>query len=275
MLDCVIVGGGPAGLTAALYLARFNRTFVLVDGGDSRAAWIPESHNIPLFAQGIAGPEILRRQRTHAEKYELWKEQRPSLRKLRAVSPRSFDRKRQDRLEIEARFAILATGVSDIAPPIPNVESAVERGLIRYCPICDGYEARGKKVGVIGIGNKCLGEAAYIARTYSEDVSIMSFHKPLNLNGEERERLKRHGVQVIEEPVSLLDCNGGKIVTSGAGGFGYTFDVMYSALGVQYRSGLATALWRRGERGGSDCDWRPFGNERARSLRRGRRHRRA
>ena len=56
-------------MTAALYLARYNRSFVLFDGGDSRAAWIPESHNLPLFTQGIAGPEILRRQRDHVQAY--------------------------------------------------------------------------------------------------------------------------------------------------------------------------------------------------------------
>jgi len=56
VLDCVVVGGGPAGLTAGLYLARFNRNFVLIDGGCSRARWIPKSHNIPAFAQALPAP---------------------------------------------------------------------------------------------------------------------------------------------------------------------------------------------------------------------------
>ena len=68
-MDCAIIGGGPAGLTAALYLARYNRRFAVFDGGASRAAWIPESHNLPLFTQGIGGPEILRRQRDHVQNY--------------------------------------------------------------------------------------------------------------------------------------------------------------------------------------------------------------
>ncbi|HEX8508963.1 MAG TPA: NAD(P)-binding protein, partial [Propionibacteriaceae bacterium] len=68
-LDCLVIGGGPAGLTAALYLARFSRRFRVVDSDNSRASWIPTSHNIPLFADGISGKEILGRQREHLARY--------------------------------------------------------------------------------------------------------------------------------------------------------------------------------------------------------------
>src|SRR3978361_306333 len=63
MLDCAIIGGGPAGLTAAIYLARFLRKIALVDGGESRAAWIPRSHNHPGFPTGIGGRDLLMRLR--------------------------------------------------------------------------------------------------------------------------------------------------------------------------------------------------------------------
>src|SRR3954471_6497760 len=68
MLDCLIVGGGPAGLTAAIYLARYRRTLAVVDAGESRASLIPESHNYPGF-KGIAGAAILARLRDQAESY--------------------------------------------------------------------------------------------------------------------------------------------------------------------------------------------------------------
>ncbi len=58
LLDCLVIGGGPAGLTAAIYLARFHLDILVVDGGKSRAAWIPCSRNVSGFPDGIAGTEL-------------------------------------------------------------------------------------------------------------------------------------------------------------------------------------------------------------------------
>ena len=69
VLDCVVVGGGPGGLTAAIYLGRFRRRFVVLDAGDSRLDWIPVSHNHPGFPDGVPGPELLARMREQAERY--------------------------------------------------------------------------------------------------------------------------------------------------------------------------------------------------------------
>ena len=67
--DCIIVGGGPAGLIAATYLARFRRRAVVIDDGQSRARWIPVSHNMPAFPQGVSGRDLLKRLREQAERY--------------------------------------------------------------------------------------------------------------------------------------------------------------------------------------------------------------
>jgi thioredoxin reductase (NADPH) len=241
-LDCVVIGGGPSGLTAALYLARFDRRFIVIDDGDSRAAWIPESHNIPLFTQGIGGREILRRQREHVEAYgvRIVAAKATGLTRRDASFAVSFARPDGAPQTVSARFVILATGVADIPPRMPDVEAAVERSLIRYCPICDGYEAKGKNVGVIGFGSQGLGEACFIARTYAAKVTLLSFHEPLRLTGEERERLAEHGIGLIAEPIKSLSCEGGKIAAHGAAQ--YDFDVVYSALGVRCRSHLAGSL---------------------------------
>jgi thioredoxin reductase (NADPH) len=244
-LDCAIIGGGPAGLTAALYLARFNRSFALFDGGDSRAAWIPESHNLPLFSHGIAGREILRRQRDDVRAYGGTVIDAEVKKLIRASSDFTieFQKEGAEPSHLTARFVIFATGVKDIPPLIPNVEEAVQRGLIRYCPICDGYEAKGRKIGVIGVCDKGLGEAVFMARTYSPDVTLLSFHEPLVLSDQELGMAKEHGISVICEPIQTLGLDG-RAVTARASKSGseYRFDVMYSALGVRYRSSLAIAL---------------------------------
>jgi thioredoxin reductase (NADPH) len=67
--DCLIIGGGPAGLTAAIYLARYRRRVIVLDAGKSRAAWIPTSHNYPGFEDGIGGPELLALLAGQADQY--------------------------------------------------------------------------------------------------------------------------------------------------------------------------------------------------------------
>lgn len=68
-LDCLAIGGGPAGLTAAIYLGRFRRNFVVADSGASRALWSPKSHNHAGFPEGVIGSELVSRMRSQAMKY--------------------------------------------------------------------------------------------------------------------------------------------------------------------------------------------------------------
>ena len=145
VLDCLVIGAGPAGLTAALYLARFQRRFAVADGGNSRAIWIPRSHNIPFFAQGIPGPDLLARQRVSLEGYGA-EIVAGSVRRLERSGPgfaAAVRTARGEERRIEARRVLIATGAVDVDPGLPNLPNAIQRGLVRYCPICDGYEASG------------------------------------------------------------------------------------------------------------------------------------
>lgn len=249
LLDCLVIGAGPAGLTAALYLARFKRRSLIVDAGDPRAAWIPTSHNIPFFERGITGREILVRERAHACHYgaEIVEGKVVRLEKrddgifhahvevVPGAKGRSFN--------VTARNVLLATGARDIEPDLPDVPDAVRRGLVRYCPICDGYEAQHKAIAVIGRGARGLGEAAFVARTYSRDVTFLTLGVPMELDGEEWELANRHGVKVVTEPIGELRVEGDRIAAirleSGAE---HRFDLIYSALGLTLRSELAVAL---------------------------------
>jgi thioredoxin reductase (NADPH) len=254
LLDCLIVGGGPAGMTAALYLARFRRRFLIVDSGAPRAAWIPDSHNIPFFAAGIPGPDILALQREHLGRYGAG---------LLAGTVAALDR-RSDRFtatleetgggtrRIAARRVLLATGAVDVEPELPDLPDAVRRGLVRYCPICDGYESRDRRIAVIGHGDRGLGEAAFIARTYSDDVTLLTLGRRLDLDPARRGRAERHRIRIVEEPIAALDIRGDRIAAlRTGGGTELRFDVLYSALGLRYRTGLARALDARHDAAGA------------------------
>jgi len=244
ILDCLIIGGGPAGLTAALYLARLKRRFLVVDSGTPRAAWIPTSHNIPVFANGISGKDILARQRDNLDRYG------PCVRAGTVTGLR----KQPDRFvavvegkeggteQLAARRVLLATGSVDIEPDLPDVPNAVQRGLVRYCPICDGFESRDQKIAVIGYSDHGLGEAIFIARTYSRDVTLLTLGQRLELNPDQQAKLDQHGIKVMEDPVDSLDIEGDRIAALHVNGEDHRFDVLYSALGLKYRSDLALSL---------------------------------
>jgi thioredoxin reductase (NADPH) len=85
---------------------------------------------------------------------------------------------------LRARRVLLATGALDVEPALPDLPDAVRRGLVRYCPICDGYEARNRRIAVIGHGDRGLGEAVFIARTYSDDVSLLTLGRHMELSEE-------------------------------------------------------------------------------------------
>lgn len=243
-LDCVVIGGGPAGLTAALYLARFNRRIALVDDGAPRAGWIPTSHNIPFFAQGVGGQEILARERSAVAQYG-----------VRIIDGTVTELQREgeifvasvaqpgNRLRLRARRTLLATGAVDIEPDLPNLPNAIQRGLVRYCPICDGYEASNREIAVIGRGLRGLGEAVFLARTYSPDVTLLTLGDPMPADHEARERAAEHGIAIVEEPIAALEMESDRIrAVRTRSGTDHRFEVLYSALGMKVRSNLAVAL---------------------------------
>jgi len=242
-LDCLIVGGGPAGLTAALYLARFNRRFALVDSGASRAAWIPSSHNFPVFSSGVAGPDMLARQREHVARYGVT----PIAGTVTALEKtggrfQATVHGAPGVTHLAARTVLLATGALDIEPELPQLADALRRGLLRYCPICDGYEARGRRVAVIGYGDRGLGEAVFMARTYSHDVTLLTLGQTLRMSPAQQRQVTEHRIKMVADPIEQLDVEGDRITAIRIGGAEYVFETLYSALGLRVRSELAVAL---------------------------------
>lgn len=234
--EVLVIGAGPAGLTAATYLARFRRRVLVADGGAPRACWIPVSHNLPGFPQGITGEAILRRMTEQALEYDA------------VIEPGRVERLRPDGdgfraslngREIRVRAVLLATGVMDHHPDLPGVDRAIERSLVRICPICDGYEATGKVVAIVGQDDRGVAEAAFL-RTYSDRVTLIHTGPPEALTREDE--LRRMGIELIRAPIDNVRLEGDRVTALGWGGNFRVFDLVYSALGTSPNADLAQAL---------------------------------
>ncbi|HEY5072288.1 MAG TPA: NAD(P)/FAD-dependent oxidoreductase [Caulobacteraceae bacterium] len=246
-LDAAIVGGGPAGLAAAIYLGRFRRRFVVFDSGESRAGWIPRSHNHPGFPGGIPGRLLLARVRRQARLYGATIVRR----KISSVE-REGDGfiLKSARDSSSARFVVLATGGKDVEPPLPEVFQAVQRGLVRICPICDAYEVRDRNIAVIGIGEHGAREAQFL-RDYSARVSLLHVGEPSELSARDRRDLAKAGVEVVETSIGQVVIEGGRIAAfDHDDGKRRVFDVVYSALGMRPCARLAKSLGAKLEAAG-------------------------
>ena len=236
-LDCLIIGGGPAGLTAAIYLARFHLDILVVDAGKSRASWIPCTHNHAGYPDGINGQELLERMREQARKYGA-KIQTERVTKLEqceegvfAATWGSGSRK--------TRSVLIATGVTNRRPPMePEMhDDALSRGLIRYCPICDGYEVTDKKVGVIGSDGHGVAEALFL-RSFTADITLIAPHAALEVSDEDQQRLAEAGIKTVDGPAEGVAFDHEYIVIDTAEGH-HTFDSVYPALGSDTHTQLA------------------------------------
>ncbi|MGZ8364260.1 MAG: NAD(P)/FAD-dependent oxidoreductase [Caulobacteraceae bacterium] len=239
-LDALVIGAGPAGLTAAIYLGRFRRRFAVIHSDESRLDWIPRTHNHPGFPGGVAGPELRARMRVQAEHYgaELTVGRVEALERTEA----GFLARLEGGGEIAARYVILATGVIDHEPEMPAFHRAVRKGLIRICPICDAYEVTGKAVGVLGAGDKAARECMFM-RHYSDRITLVHLGKPEELTPSVRAELESCGVGVVETAVGEVVIEGGRITALDFGsGDVRKFDTLYSALGLTNRNELALQL---------------------------------
>jgi thioredoxin reductase (NADPH) len=237
-LDCLIVGGGPAGLTAAIYLARFHLDILVVDGGKSRAAWIPCTRNVSGFPDGIKGTELLQRMREQACKYGA-KIQTEFVTKLEHDAEAGLLTATWGSGCRQARNVLLATGVSNRRPPVEEQlhDDALARGLIRYCPICDGYEVTDKKIGVIGSDKHGVAEALFL-RSFTADITLIAPDKAMRLTARDQDKLKAATIEAVDGPAHAVAISNDYIVIDTADGH-YTFDSIYPALGSDTHVQLA------------------------------------
>ncbi len=240
ILDCLIIGGGPGGLTAAIYLARFHLEVMVVDAGKSRASWIPCTRNVSGFTDGIKGTELLQRMRDQACKYGA-KIETEFVTKLDLDDDGLFSATWGSG-SARARTVLIATGVTNRRPPMDEElhEDALARGLVRYCPICDGYEVTDKKVGVIGSGSHGVAEALFI-RSFTADVTMIAPDRAMQLSAGDQGKLKEAGICCVDGPAQAVAISNECIVVDTAEGH-YTFDSIYPALGSDTHTQLAETV---------------------------------
>jgi thioredoxin reductase (NADPH) len=249
MEDCIIIGAGPAGLTAAIYLARFHLSIRLFDCGTSRAALIPCTRNHAGYPGGISGKDLLALMLEQAEGFGAQRE----LAEVSAIVPM------RDGFELHvsggdhvfrARTVLLATGVVNNRPDMPREEhdAALARGLIRYCPICDGYEVTDKRVGVIGTGDHGMREALFL-RGFTRDVTLIAPGAAHDLDAVCRAKLNEAAIVHVDGPCAPIRIAGDRIVATTPGGE-LAFDSIYPALGSRIRSKLAVDAGARASEDG-------------------------
>lgn len=206
-VDCLIIGAGPAGLTAAIYLARFRRTIMIVDNGFSRASLIPASHNCPGFPEGVSGMQLLHLLRKQAKHFSVSVKTGEVTALKRAGN--AFEATTAGNAEsngvsppVRAATVLLATGTADRIRNIPDWVTGVRRGLIRLCPICDAYEAKDQRIAVLSSSAQRGTNHALFLRSYTPALTLIL--SEATLEEAERRKLRRANIDVIEDnPLSI------------------------------------------------------------------------
>ena len=239
--DCIIVGAGPAGLTAALYMARYRRQTLVLHDGRARALKIPKTHNAPGFPDGVSGIELIDRMTTHAAEFGATFEEAEIT--TAAHDKGIFQLASGNGRDWQSRSLILATGtcLNEIDMPQGEHDAAVEAGILRYCPICDGFEHIDNKIGVVGCDTQGAAEALFVRR-YSPDVTLIP-NNFAELEPDELAAMREAGISVIERPLDRLHGHADRMDVFLQGeNEPLSFGVIYPALGCSPRNELAKAL---------------------------------
>ena len=205
--DVAIVGGGPAGLSAALWLARYCHSVVLVDSGDPRN-WETRGINGFLGAHAIRSPELRGRGREQAEKYGA-KVIDEVVTTAERIAAEHFRLHLKSRVTIDARRLLLAIGIKDVWPKIAGLDDCYGE-TVHVCPDCDGYETRDKKTVVVGVGRKAVGMALALT-TWTDKIVICTNGAKANIGAENMKKLQALNIPVLTESVNCIHHDHGEI----------------------------------------------------------------
>ncbi|MFL5484203.1 MAG: NAD(P)/FAD-dependent oxidoreductase [Gemmatimonadaceae bacterium] len=237
--DVAIVGGGPAGLCAALWLARYLHKVVVIDSGDPRN-WETRGINGYLGHQGIRSPELRAIGRAEGAKY--------GVEFVSGVVDTAVNETGElfavclrDGKVIEAQRLLLAIGIKDVWPPIPGLDKCYGE-TVHVCPDCDGYETRDKKTVVVGKGRKAVGMALAIT-TWTRQIVICTNGEPPEMDEKLLDQLKVLNIPVLDAPIKCALSREGEIAgIELEGGMSLDCERLYFAIGQYPADDLGAQL---------------------------------
>ncbi|MCM3708294.1 MULTISPECIES: NAD(P)/FAD-dependent oxidoreductase [Cytobacillus] len=197
--DCLIVGGGIAGLQAAIQLGRYKHKVLVLDSNDGRSVICKNYHNILGYPDGVSGPELRKLGKKHAESLgvEFVHEKVEQVEKAEGgfvVSAESGNKYSGKRI-------LLATGVMDRMPPFPELMPCL--GISVYvCPDCDGYEVKDKRTLVLGSGN--AGANMALTLSYWTNDLVFINHEKKVPDQELLERMREKNIEYLEESIDKV-----------------------------------------------------------------------
>jgi thioredoxin reductase (NADPH) len=197
--ECMIIGGGIAGLQAAIQLGRYQHRVLVVDANDGRSTLCRAYHNLLGWPDGVSGETLRMLGRQQAEKLHV----RFASDEIIAVKKKQeafllFGKSGQT---YEAERLLLATGVKDRIPPIDNIIPCLGTSIY-VCPDCDGYEVKNKKVIVLGAGNTGANMALTLLY-WTNDITYVN-HDGEELSPDLQQQLLQQGIRYIREPIESV-----------------------------------------------------------------------
>jgi thioredoxin reductase len=237
--EVLVVGGGPAGLCAALWLARYLHKVVVVDSGDPRN-WETRGINGYLGHQGIRSPELRALGRAECEKFGV-EFVNGIVDQATNEAGELFEVRLRDGSTIESRRILLAIGIKDYWPDIPGLERCYGE-TIHVCPDCDGYETRGKKTVVVGTGRKAVGVALAIT-TWTRQIVICTNGEKAEMSQALLDKLKELNIPVLEAPIKCVVSKSSEITGIDLeGGMSLDCERLYLAIGQYPADDLGAQL---------------------------------